>query len=149
MPLSSERSATTGKQAEPDKIHDKGKHVLILHRDSEVCSMLTQILSQNGFRVSTSTQTVTDASALQKDFPDLLIVAEDCTNAVGEPLCSWLRRRADVPIMVFCTGGDRLAGIKMLEIGADDFVMPPVPPRELIARVNRLLRRYRSKRGLP
>ncbi|WP_044875286.1 response regulator [Pseudomonas sp. LFM046] len=75
---------------------------------------------------------------------DLMLPGED-----GLSLCRWLRAESDIPILMLtarCEPADRIIG---LELGADDYMAKPFEPRELVARIQTILRRVRDDREAP
>ncbi len=75
---------------------------------------------------------------------DLMLPGED-----GLSLCRWLRAESDIPILMLtarCEPADRIIG---LELGADDYMAKPFEPRELVARIQSILRRVRDGRDAP
>ncbi len=64
----------------------------------------------------------------------------------GLDLCSWIRSRSDVPVILLTARGEESDRITGLELGADDYVVKPFSPRELVIRVKAILRRTGSRR---
>ena len=117
-----------------------GRNILILHTDSHLATTLTAILRQNGHAVKLQAEPPLGARRIRALKPDLVITSDSYTASTGEPLAAWLRRVVKVPIIAVCNAGDVLAGVRMLEMGADDCLTSACGSREALARVNRLLR---------
>jgi two-component system phosphate regulon response regulator OmpR len=102
---------------------------------------LTRYLSSNGFRVSAA-QSAAEARALMKTMAfDLLILDVMMPGESGLDLARDVRAHSQVPILMLTARGepaDRIAG---LELGVDDYLPKPFEPRELLLRINALLRR--------
>ena len=124
-------------------------HVLVVDDDAAVCALVTDYLSQNDFRVtavSTGTQMM---EVLEKEAIDLIVLDLKLRGEDGLQLALRLRERSQVPIIIV-TGrleeADRVMG---LELGADDYVTKPFSPRELLARIRAVLRRYSAVEPSP
>jgi two-component system OmpR family response regulator len=121
-------------------------HVLIVDDDREIRELLTAYLTRNGMRVVTAPTGRHMRAALEQSGPfdliilDLLLPGED-----GLSLCRDLRagKHKSTPIMMLTARGEEADRILGLEMGADDYVVKPFSPRELLARVRAIMRRTR------
>lgn len=118
-------------------------HVHIIEDDSEISSLLSTYLTARGFdcTVSGSAEQAQSRPPAQFDIAivDVMLPGED-----GLSYCRWLRERSDLPVIILsAVKGDteRIIGI---ELGADDYLEKPFNPRELLARMNALLRRTKD-----
>lgn len=123
------------------KIAESAAHVLIVDDDDRIRTLLKRYLTENGFRTSVASD-AGEARALMAsvDF-DLLILDVMMPGETGFSLTKWVRAASNVPILLLTARGlpeDRIEG---LEMGADDYLSKPFEPRELLLRVNGLLRR--------
>ncbi|MET0168821.1 MAG: response regulator transcription factor [Aliihoeflea sp.] len=128
--------------SEPSSIpDDDAPHLLVVDDDTRIRSLLQQFLGENGFRV-----TVADSAdeARRKlaglDF-DLLILDVMMPGETGVELTKSLREEKDVPILMLTALSETDSRVEGLEAGADDYLPKPFDPRELILRVNAILRR--------
>lgn len=116
-------------------------HLLVIDDDEKLRALLQRYLTTNGFRV-TAAQNAEDATALMKSIAfDLLIVDVMMPGESGLDLTRRVRGGSQVPILILTARGepeDRIAG---LENGADDYLPKPFEPRELLLRIEALLRR--------
>jgi two-component system phosphate regulon response regulator OmpR len=116
-------------------------HLLVVDDDEKLRALLQRYLTSNGFRV-TAAQNAADAHALMRSIAfDLLIVDIMMAGESGLELTGKVRSHSQVPILILTARGepqDRIAG---LEHGADDYLPKPFEPRELLLRVEALLRR--------
>jgi two-component system phosphate regulon response regulator OmpR len=116
-------------------------HLLVVDDDERLRELLQRFLSSNGYRVSVAADAA-DARALMKSIAfDLFIVDVMMPGENGLQLTRSIRSRTATPILMLTARGepdDRIAG---LETGADDYLSKPFDPRELVLRVNALLRR--------
>jgi two-component system phosphate regulon response regulator OmpR len=116
-------------------------HLLVVDDDEKLRALLQRYLTSNGFRVTVA-QSAADAHALMRGIAfDLLIVDIMMAGETGLELTHKVRGHSRVPILILTARGepqDRIAG---LEHGADDYLPKPFEPRELLLRVEALLRR--------
>ena len=116
-------------------------HVLVVDDDKRLRELLQRYLSDNGFRVTTAPSAAEARTRLESLAFDLLILDVMMPGENGFELTRSLRRNSAVPIMLLTARGeadDRIAG---LEHGADDYLPKPFEPRELVLRLNAILRR--------
>lgn len=120
---------------------DDAFHLLVVDDDTRIRNLLRQFLSENGFRVTVAG---TAAEARRKlaglDF-DLLVLDVMMPGESGVELTKSLRAERDVPILMLTALSETDNRITGLEAGADDYLPKPFDPRELILRVNNILRR--------
>ena len=124
-------------------------HLLVVDDDQRLRALLQRYLTSNGFRVTAASDAV-EARALIKsiDF-DCLVLDVMMPGESGLDLATGLRTQSEVPILMLTARGepqDRIAG---LERGADDYLAKPFEPRELMLRLNALLKRTRNARPAP
>ncbi|OPA75380.1 DNA-binding response regulator [Paenibacillus selenitireducens] len=116
--------------------------VLIVEDDDHIRRFISINLSNNGFRVH---EAATGDSAIQSftaNQPDVVILDIMLPDADGFEICKRLRDKDPAVIIVFLTArGQDLDKIKGLEIGADDYIVKPFNPLELVARIHAILRR--------
>jgi len=117
------------------------QHILIIDDDQRLCSMLEQYLSQAGYHVI-ARHTGADGLAEQRRTPaDAIILDLMLPDASGLDVCTRLRERSGVPIVMLTARGDAMDRVVGLELGADDYLPKPFEPRELLARLRTVLRR--------
>lgn len=120
---------------------DDASHILVVDDDDRIRSLLKRYLNDNGFRTSVSAD-AKEARALMNSFDfDLFIFDVMMPGETGFSLTKSVRAASNVPILLLTARGlpeDRIEG---LEAGADDYLSKPFEPRELLLRVNGLLRR--------
>jgi two-component system phosphate regulon response regulator OmpR len=116
-------------------------HLLVVDDDEKLRSLLQRYLTTNGFRV-TAASSAADAHALMKSIAfDLLIVDIMMPGESGLELTAAVRKNSQVPILILTARGEPSDRITGLEQGADDYLAKPFEPRELLLRVEGLLRR--------
>jgi two-component system, OmpR family, phosphate regulon response regulator OmpR len=116
-------------------------HILVVDDDTRLRELLKSFLSRSGFRVSTAGHA---AEARQRlgalDF-DLIVLDVMMPGETGLDFASELRRTDDVPILMLTAMGDTQHRIAGLETGVDDYLGKPFEPRELLLRIQNILRR--------
>jgi two-component system phosphate regulon response regulator OmpR len=116
-------------------------HLLVVDDDERLRALLQRYLSSNGYRVSAAPG-APEARALMKSMEfDLLILDVMMPGESGLDLTRSVRQESAVPILMLTARGDPADRIAGLELGADDYLPKPFEPRELLLRVNSLLRR--------
>lgn len=126
----------------------KEKHLLVVDDDQDLCALLQRYLSDHGFLVTI----VNDGHEMeqllsQQDF-DLVILDLMLPGDDGLMLTQRLRNRSDLPLIMLSAKGDDVDRIIGIEMGADDYLAKPFNPRELLARIKSLLRRYQPLEGV-
>ncbi|MCR9220603.1 MAG: response regulator [Alphaproteobacteria bacterium] len=116
-------------------------HVLVVDDDTRLRDLLKGYLTQEGFRVTTARDAL-DARARMAAFAfDLLVLDVMMPGESGLDLARSLRRESGVPILMLTAMGDAESRIEGLEAGADDYLPKPFEPRELVLRIQSILRR--------
>jgi two-component system phosphate regulon response regulator OmpR len=116
-------------------------HLLVVDDDERLRALLQRYLTSNSYRVSAAASAA-EARALMKSMEfDLLILDVMMPGESGLELTQSVRRDSAVPILMLTARGDPADRIAGLEQGADDYLPKPFEPRELLLRVNSLLRR--------
>ncbi|MEZ5710703.1 MAG: phosphate regulon transcriptional regulator PhoB [Blastomonas sp.] len=120
--------------------------ILLVEDDVALAELITWHFEKQGFRV---TQTPDGEEALlltREERPDIILLDWMIENLSGVEVCRRLRRENDtsnIPIIMMSARGEEEDRVRGLDIGADDYLTKPFSPRELIARVNAVLRRVR------
>nr|WP_315237414.1 response regulator [uncultured Albidiferax sp.] len=124
-------------------------HILVIDDDPSIRELVVEYLGNNDLRVSAGGSGRELFELVEREAIDLVLLDLKLPGEDGMQLARTLRERAAVPI-IFLTGrneeADRVMG---LELGADDYVTKPFSPRELLARVRAVLRRYQVQATLP
>jgi two-component system phosphate regulon response regulator OmpR len=120
---------------------DEAPHLLVVDDDSRIRSLLTRFLTEHGFRV-TAAQSAEEARKKLAiiDF-DLLIVDVMMPGESGMDLTAAVRSGSPVPILMLTARSELENRIRGLELGADDYLAKPFDPRELLLRLNNILKR--------
>jgi two-component system phosphate regulon response regulator OmpR len=118
-----------------------GTQVLIVDDDEALNTLLSEYLGRFGFGVRAFAHPEAGLRALKADPPDILILDVMLPETDGLTLCRKIRETSRVPIIMLTARGDVLDRIVGLEMGADDYLPKPFEPRELVARMQAVLRR--------
>ncbi len=117
------------------------KKILIIDDDIELNDLLRDFLSKHSFEVFTATHPNDGLDLFNKHQPHLIVLDIMLPGKTGFDVCKEIRETSKVPIIILSARGaldDRLAG---LDLGADDYMPKPYEPRELVARIQSVLRR--------
>lgn len=119
-------------------------HVLIVEDEKGVREPLAQYLQHNQCRVAQAANTAEARRYLSRGHFDLVILDIMMPGEDGLSLCRHIRSGIDVPVILLSARSDETDRIVGLEVGADDYVVKPFNPRELLARVKAVVRRARA-----
>jgi two-component system phosphate regulon response regulator OmpR len=115
--------------------------VLVVDDDERIRELLRKYLARNGFWVSTARDAAHARNLLEGLEFDLIVVDVMMPGEDGLALTARLRERLTTPILLLTARGDAEDRIRGLEAGADDYLPKPFEPRELLLRINAILRR--------
>ncbi len=122
--------------------------ILIVEDEKKISEIVRAYLEKEGYRVRLA-ENGEQALKLLKEAFDLVILDLMLPDIQGEELCSTIREGSEVPVIILTAKSGEEDRIKGLGIGADDYVVKPFSPRELVARVKAQLRRSgRTKKKL-
>jgi len=116
--------------------------VLVIEDDGNIAELLRLYLEKEGFTVSIAKdggQGVEEAASFR---PNLIILDIMLPVLDGWGVCREIRRTSNVPIIMLTAKGETFDKVTGLELGADDYLVKPFEPKELIARIHAVLRRY-------
>jgi len=119
-------------------------HILIVDDDAEIRSLLGDYLRKNGYKATVAADGKAMWAALARGKVDLIVLDLMLPGEDGLTLCRRLRSDADTPVIMLTARGEETDRIVGLEMGADDYLAKPFSPRELLARIKSVLRRFRS-----
>ncbi|KPQ06234.1 MAG: two-component system, OmpR family, phosphate regulon response regulator OmpR [Rhodobacteraceae bacterium HLUCCA12] len=129
-------------------ISDPGAaHLLVVDDDERIRGLLQKYLVRQGFLVTAARDAAQARRLLQGLSFDLIVLDVMMPGEDGISLTNWLRTQSAVPVILLTARGDARDRIAGLESGADDYIPKPFEPRELVLRINAILRR--SPRGDP
>jgi len=117
------------------------KHILVVEDEPSLAEVVSLYLKRAGFQVQVANDGRQALSILEKRIPDFVIMDIMLPEVDGLSLTRWLRDRSDVPIIMVTARREEVDRIAGLEMGADDYVVKPFSPQELVSRVRAVLRR--------
>jgi two-component system OmpR family response regulator/two-component system response regulator RstA len=120
---------------------DSIKKILVVEDDKQLSDLVTDFLTNEGFHVKQEYRGDTVAKRVELFKPDLIVLDLMLPGKDGFTVCKELRPDFNGAILMLTAKGTDFDQVLGLEIGADDYVIKPVEPRVLLARVNALLRR--------
>jgi DNA-binding response OmpR family regulator len=120
---------------------EEAERILIIDDDVELCALLTERLSMDGYAVESVHDGVTGLERAVAVGVALVILDLMLPRMAGIEVLRRLRARSGVPVLILSARGEDVERILGLEIGADDYVAKPFNPRELVARIRAILRR--------
>jgi DNA-binding response OmpR family regulator len=119
--------------------------ILLVDDDHKILTLLREYLERSSFTVHTVASGDEALREFQRLSPDVIILDIMLPGKDGFEVCREIRRQSRIPIIMLTARGEVTDRIVGLEIGADDYLPKPFDPRELVARINAVLRRHRSK----
>ncbi len=120
------------------------KHILVVDDEARIREVVTYALSREGYRVSAAGDGQQALDMAARDAPDLVVLDVMLPEIDGLEVCRQLRRSSAVPVLFLSARGEEVDRIVGLELGGDDYLTKPFSPRELVARVRAVLRRFES-----
>jgi two-component system, OmpR family, response regulator MprA len=120
-------------------------HVLVVDDDPRMLSMMRRVLEVDGYSVATADGGDAALEIVRTESVDLLILDVMMPGADGFEVCRTVRRESGVPILMLTARDEAVDKITGLDCGADDYVVKPFNPDELMARVRALLRRVQPR----
>lgn len=115
--------------------------ILIVDDDAQIRELLSDYLSGFGMKVAAVGDGRHMEEALKKQTFDLVILDLMLPGEDGLSLCRSLRAKSNIPVLMLTARGETTDRIVGLEVGADDYIAKPFEPRELVARIQSILRR--------
>ena len=123
---------------------DIGAHLLIVDDDERIRGLLQKFLMRNGFMTSVARDAAHARRLMEGLAFDLVVLDVMMPGESGLELCRDLRRSHTTPILLLTAKGEAEDRITGLEAGADDYLAKPFEPKELLLRINAILRRLPS-----
>mgnify|MGYP000941367434 CR=1 FL=1 len=123
----------------------KNLKILVVDDEPQILKVLQAYLEKEGYRVLTAKDGRLALSIFDQEKPDFVILDLNLPGMDGFEICREIRKDSNAPILMLTARveeGDKLTG---LEVGADDYVVKPFSPREVVARVRTILKRVRPE----
>lgn len=110
--------------------------------EKKIVEIVKAYLERDGYRVTVAYDGKAALDLAQKELPDLIVLDLMLPEISGWDVCRALRKKLNIPIIMLTARDDITDKIVGLELGADDYITKPFDPKELVARVKAVLRRY-------
>ena len=120
--------------------------ILIVEDDKKTAALVAVYLEREGFRTLHASDGHSALAQARRARPQLVVLDLMLPGLDGWEVCRELRRASDVPILILTAREEEMDRVLGLSIGADDYVVKPFSPRELVARAKAILRRARPPR---
>ena len=117
--------------------------ILVIDDDEKLNQLLKRFLGDYGYAVYTATEADEGLKKSRTVVPDLIILDVMLPGMTGFDVCKRIRQSSSVPIIMLTARGELMDKVVGLELGADDYLPKPFEPRELLARIQAVLRRTR------
>jgi DNA-binding response OmpR family regulator len=123
------------------------KSILIVEDEPSIAEVVSLYLQRAGFQTRHAPDGKTAMTLVEQQTPELAVIDIMLPEIDGLSLTRWLRDRSNVPIILLTARRDEVDRIAGLEMGADDYVVKPFSPQELVSRVRAVLRRTGREQG--
>ena len=140
-------TAMTALDIEKSNLADDAPHLLVVDDDARIRELLGGYLRQNGFRVTLAEDGAAARAQMEGLAFDCLILDVMMPGESGFEVAERLRKESDVPILMLTARSEPEHRIRGLELGVDDYMPKPFEPRELLLRLQNILRRRSSPRA--
>ncbi|TGJ99328.1 response regulator [Leptospira semungkisensis] len=120
---------------------NSARTILVTEDEPGIIDTIRMVLESEGFRALTA-MTSKDCFALMSESPDLLVLDVGLPDSNGFEVLKELRKKYSIPVILLTARESELDKVLGLELGADDYMIKPFSPRELVARIRAVLRRY-------
>lgn len=118
--------------------------IIMIEDDEEITLLLKQFLKKYNMNITSFTAPLSALNSLSIDKYDLMILDLSLPQLDGLEVCKKVREKSNIPIIISTARTDLSDKVIGLELGADDYIPKPYEPRELVARINTVLRRYKG-----
>ncbi len=119
--------------------------VLVIDDDINICELIRLYLEKEGYEVLTVYNGRSGLDAFGESAPHIVILDIMLPGIDGWQVCREIRKVSNIPIIMLTAKGETFDKVLGLELGADDYMVKPFEPKELVARVKAVLRRYERK----
>ena len=116
------------------------KKIFLVEDDKGIVDNLIEFLTTEGFEVESAPGQKEAIERLEETSFDLILLDVSLSNGNGFALCTFIRENMNCPVIFLTASDDEYSVVSGLDMGADDYVSKPFRPRELVSRINRVLR---------
>jgi two-component system alkaline phosphatase synthesis response regulator PhoP len=121
--------------------------ILVVDDEAKIVELARDYLEHAGFTVAAAADGPGALEAVRRERPDLIVLDLGLPGLDGLDVTRSVRRQSDIPIVMLTARGDEADRLVGLELGADDYLVKPFSPKELVARVRAVLRRSTLRGG--
>lgn len=125
-----------------DKFNGK---VLVVDDDENITEVIKMYLESSGYGVRIALDGKKAKEFYSEYNPDIVLLDVMIPYIDGVEVLKWIRNQSDIPVIMLTAKGDTYDKVLALEIGADDYIVKPFEPKELVARVKAVLRRFNKE----
>lgn len=118
------------------------KKILLVEDNETIVMGLKYTLEQEGFEFDTAKNIVTAKAKIGKQKYNIILLDISLPDGEGFEICKEIKEKEDIPVIFLTAKDEETDVVKGLDMGADDYVIKPFRTRELISRINSVLRRY-------
>lgn len=118
--------------------------ILVVDDDVNICELIRLYLEKDGYEVSFAYDGDAALEKFAKESPSLIVLDLMLPKKDGMQVCREIRKTSNVPVIMLTAKGETFDKVMGLELGADDYMVKPFEPKELLARVKAVLRRFDS-----
>ena len=119
--------------------------IFVVDDDVNICELIRLYLEKEGYEVKTVTRGDKAIEGFSAFAPSIVILDILLPGADGWQVCREIRQKSNIPIIMLTAKGETFDKVLGLELGADDYMVKPFDPKELVARIKAVLRRYERK----
>ena len=127
---------------------EKAIKILVLDDEPKIVEVIKSYLESSGYEVYTATNGKQALAVFEQNTVSLIVLDLMLPDISGEDICKAIRKKSRVPIIMLTAKSAEEDLLTGLDIGADDYVMKPFSPKQLVARVNAVIRRSLDDSGL-
>lgn len=121
--------------------------ILVVDDDENICEVIKMYLENSGYETSVCHDGKKAEEMYMEYKPDLVLLDIMLPHIDGIDVLKWIRRDGETPVIMITAKGDTFDKVLGLELGADDYIVKPFEPKEMLARVKAVMRRYNSEGG--
>ena len=118
---------------------------LLIDDDDKLATLLGNYLTKFEIELNSTTEPTLALELIAEHEPDLIILDVMMPKMNGFEVCSGIRKKYKIPIIMLSARGESFDRVKGLDLGADDYIAKPFEPRELVARIHSLIRRVNDE----
>lgn len=119
--------------------------VLIIDDDVNICELIRLYMEKDGYETKAVYNGLKGIETFKEYAPSIVILDVMLPGADGWQVCREIRKVSTIPIIMLTAKGETFDKVLGLELGADDYMVKPFEPKELVARVKAVLRRYEHR----